>query len=127
MNKNILLVDNDREILDICQKSFEKDELNVENVKTLESALVKLNEKKPDLIITEVMLEHSDSGFTLCYQAKKKYPDIPIIIISDVANKMGIHFDLDDRDSKEWIKADVFLEKPVTCSQLIQHIEKLLP
>lgn len=126
MGKNILFVDNDEESVAINKAAFEAEGYKVNLVNSAEEALKKLDESKPDLILTEIMLENNDSGFSLCYSAKKKYPDVPIIILTDIVRKTGITFEMNSKYEKEWIKADEFIQKPVNQESLVCKIKKYL-
>jgi len=126
MEKNILIVDTDSEINEINKKALECQGFQVTCAESAKEALNVLNASKPDLIVTEVMLENNDSGFGLAKSAKDKYPEMPIIILSDIVRKTGILFELDSDDEKAWIKADKFINKPVNPAQLASKIKKLL-
>ncbi|OGI17110.1 MAG: hypothetical protein A2287_09120 [Candidatus Melainabacteria bacterium RIFOXYA12_FULL_32_12] len=126
MEKNILLVDSDEELLSAHKEALEADGFNIISATSTKDALDKLNELKPDLILTEIMLEYKDAGFSLCYHAKKKYPDVPVIILSDVVRKTGITFNLGSKEEKDWIKADEFIHKPVNKNSLVCRIKRLI-
>ncbi len=81
---------------------------------------------KPDLAIFDLMIDKHDSGFILSYKLKQKYPDVPVIILTAVTSETGIQFGLDDETAKNWIKADLYLEKAVRQDQLHREINKLL-
>lgn len=85
-----------------------------------------IEQEKPDLAIFDLMLENKDGGFILSYKLKKKYPEIPVIIASAVTAETGLHFDIDTKENKNWIKADKYLEKGVRPDQLKREIDKLL-
>jgi CheY-like chemotaxis protein len=81
---------------------------------------------KPDLAIFDLMMENEDSGFILSYKIKKKYPDVPVILATAVTAETGMSFDLSEESNKEWIKADLFLDKGIRADQLEKEIKKLL-
>ena len=81
---------------------------------------------RPSLAIFDLMMEHDDSGFILCYKIKRKYPDVPVILATAVAHETGISFSLDSESEKTWIRADIYLEKGIRAEQLDQEIMKLL-
>ncbi|MCK9424371.1 MAG: hypothetical protein M0Q38_17440, partial [Bacteroidales bacterium] len=81
---------------------------------------------KPALTILDLMMENEDSGFILCYKMKKKYPDVPIIIVTGVEAETGITFDIHDENNRKWIKADCFLDKGIRSERLKEEIDKLL-
>ncbi|MHC1707725.1 MAG: response regulator [Bacteroidales bacterium] len=85
-----------------------------------------LDSVKPDLAILDLMMEHEDSGFILSYKIKRKYPDVPVIIATGVTAETGINFDSTSEGDKNWIKADLFLDKGIRGDQLHKEINKLL-
>ena len=72
------------------------------------------------------MMESDDSGFILCYELKKKYPDVPVILATAVSRETGMSFSLDSEKDKSWIRADRYLEKGIRAEQLDQEIMRLL-
>ncbi|MFW5705874.1 MAG: response regulator, partial [Bacteroidota bacterium] len=85
-----------------------------------------INSVKPDLAIFDLMMENEDSGFILSYKLKKKYPEVPVILATAVTAETGMSFDLSEDTNKEWIKADLFLDKGIRADQLEKEIKKLL-
>lgn len=81
---------------------------------------------KPDLAIFDLMMESDDSGFILCYRMKSRYPDVPVILATAVSRETGMTFSLDSEQEREWIRADLYLEKGIRPEQLDQEIMKLL-
>ena len=80
----------------------------------------------PDLAILDLMMENQDTGFILGHKIKSKYPDVPIIIVSAVTAETGMLFDVTSEEEREWIKADLFLDKGIRMDQLHKEIKKLL-
>jgi len=85
-----------------------------------------LNKIRPDLAIFDLMMETQDSGFVLAYKAKKLYPEIPVIIATAATTETGITFKVETEEDKNWIKADLYLEKGIRGDQLHREINKLL-
>lgn len=85
-----------------------------------------LENLKPDICIFDLMMENDDSGFILSYKTKRKYPDVPVIIATAVASETGISFSLETEMDRNWIKADLYLEKGLRADQLHREISKLL-
>ncbi len=124
--KLILIADDDADYL--FQKVTMVKNLGY-RVKTAESqaeAEKVLETTKPDLAIFDLMMENEDSGFILCYKAKRRYPDLPIIMASAATAETGYSFDLHGESGKGWIKADLYLEKGIRSDQLHREINKLL-
>jgi CheY-like chemotaxis protein len=126
MNKTILLVDDDLDYLFQLRVKVEQFGYKTVTAESQKEAEVLIETVKPDLAILDLMMEKEDSGFILCYKIKKKYPEVPIIIVSGVAAETGILFDIHDENNRRWIKADCFLEKGVRSDLLKQEIDRLI-
>ena len=126
MEKTVLLVDKDEEFLEINREGLVSQGFKVALANSAKEAMEKFNSIKPDLVITEIMLESVDAGFSLAYSMKKEKPEVPIIILSDIVRKTGIVFDLNSKEEKEWIKADEFVNKPVNTASLVCRVKKFL-
>ena len=72
------------------------------------------------------MMEQMDSGFMLCHQLKRLHPETPVIILTAVTATTGISFASADPESREWIKADLLLDKPVRTEFLRHQVRRLL-
>jgi CheY-like chemotaxis protein len=124
--KTILVVDDDTDFLlqsEVQLKSAGYEVLTACGQKEAEEMLV---HTQPDLAVIDLMMEHTDGGFALCYHIKKKYPATPVIIVTAVTSETGIEFDAHTDEEKSWIQADSFLAKPIRFEQLKQEVEKLL-
>jgi len=113
----ILLVDDDHELCQLYKIRLEEAGYQISTVYDGEDALKKIQEKKPDLIILDLMLPKI-SGIEVLKKLKqdKKFQTIPIIIFSA----------LDNQQDKVKI-ADSYLIKSKTLPQkLIGEIERLL-
>jgi CheY-like chemotaxis protein len=78
------------------------------------------------LAICDLMMEHSDSGFTLAHAIKRKDPAIPVIMVTAVASEAGVTIDASSKGEQAWAGADVILDKPVRFEQLTREISRLL-
>ncbi len=79
-----------------------------------------------DMAIVDLMMEHMDDGFNLCYDLKKSKPGMPVILVTGVASDTGIEFETATRSERDWIKADVLLPKPIRFEQLLREMKRLL-
>lgn len=125
-NKLILLADDDFDYLFQIKTILENAGFEVISAETQHEAEEILESVKPDLAILDLMMENDDSGFILSYKLKRKYPDVPVILATAVAQETGISFGLDSEDDKSWIKADLYLEKGIRGDQLLREIKLLL-
>jgi len=124
--KTILLVDDDVDFLIQTETVLKANGFTVVKAESQQEAETLLKELKPDLAILDLMMEHFDGGFSLAYHIKKQYSETPIILCSAVANETGISFDASTDEERSWIKADLFLPKPIRHEQLIREIKKLI-
>ena len=124
--KTILLVDDDVDYLIQMRFHLERFGFKVvcaESQRETEELIATL---KPDLAILDLMMENEDSGFILSYKMKSRYPDVPIILATAVAAETGLSFGLSSKEEREWIHADLYLEKGIEPEQLRKEIVKLL-
>jgi len=126
MKKTILIVDDDIDYLYQMQLKVQGFGFNVVTAEGQAEAERVIDSFKPDLAILDLMLEDEDSGFILAYKTKRKYPDVPIIIATGVTAETGMTFDVRPGDDRQWIKADLFLDKGIRADQLHREINKLL-
>jgi ActR/RegA family two-component response regulator len=124
--KKAILVDDDLDLLEQIKIQLESIGFEVTTGETQAEGEKLIETTTPDLAIFDLMLENHDSGFILSYKLKKKFPATPVILITGVANETGIIFDASTDETREWVKADVILDKEIRFEQLEREIERLL-
>ncbi len=124
--KLILIVDDDADYLFQMEAMVKNLGFRVKTAESQAEAEKVLETTRPDLAIFDLMMENEDSGFILSYKAKRKYPEMPIIMASAATAETGYSFDLYNDNNKGWIKADLYLEKGIRSDQLHREINKLL-
>lgn len=121
MDKKILIIDDDPDIVESLTLLLESENYRVcsENdpVKGFESAV----ENKPDLIILDIMMDDPDDGFFFFKKLRKNKINVPVIIYSSVSNALGFDFGKNDL-----IGAEEFIDKPAEPELLLKIIEKHL-
>ena len=125
-SKTILLVDDDADYLFQIKTFLLSMGFAVVTAGSQREAEHILERIKPDLAILDLMMERHDAGFTLCNLIKTLYPGVPIIMASAVTSETGLMFDLTTQEGKEWMQADIFLDKSIRHDQLQREIFKLL-
>lgn len=126
MKKTILIVDDDMDYLFQMKMKVEQFGFDTITADGQKEAELIIETVRPDLAILDLMMESDDSGFILAYKIKRRYPDVPIIIATAVTAETGITFDINSDENKQWIKADLFLDKGIRADQLQREINKLL-
>ncbi len=81
---NVWIIDDEESIRTICTSALE-DLFNVVSFPNASEALLALNSKKPDLIITDIKMPGM-SGLEFLEKVSEKFPEIPTIIITAHAN-----------------------------------------
>lgn len=125
-DQKIFIVDDDPDYLYQLELMVQQMGFEVQTANSQEGGEKLLSKMRPDLVILDLMMEKDDSGFILAYQTKKKYPDVPVVIATSADSGMGIRFDLNETNTRQWVHADLMLEKNVRPDQLHREINKLL-
>ncbi len=83
MNERILVADDDLDIVDIIQTVLEGEGFQVLVANDGETALRKLREERPDLLLLDIMMPKLD-GYQVCQRLKDDVTlsTIPVVIIS---------------------------------------------
>lgn len=122
----VLVVDDDPDFLLQERLQLEAAGYRVVSASGLPEAEELLEELKPDLAMIDLMMDDVDDGFTLGYRIKKKYPEVPIIMITGVTSETRLDFDAITPEERSWVKADAMLGKPVRFEQLDREVRRLL-
>ncbi|OFX26887.1 MAG: hypothetical protein A2041_12110 [Bacteroidetes bacterium GWA2_31_9b] len=126
IKKVIFIADDDSDYLIQMKMHCQSFGFDVITASSQKEAEYIIEKTRPDLAIFDLMMEKEDSGFTLCYKMKRKYPEVPIILATAVVSETGFSFRLITETDKQWIKADLYLEKGIRKEQLHKEINKLL-
>ncbi len=124
--QKLLVVDDDQDMLDQMSLAFGDEGYEVVTAQSREEAEEILMMGRPALAILDVMMEDRDAGFVLAYQIKKLYPETPVILLSSVMSATGLNFHVNGKEAQSWIRAEVFLDKPVRFEQLREEVARLL-
>lgn len=119
--KNILLVEDDPFLIDIYTTKLKGAGFSVKVADNGESAVQKIKEKKPDLVLLDIVLPQLD-GWEILHQIKseKKFQDLKIIILSNLGQKEEVEKGLKLGAVKYLIKAHY------TPSEVVEEIKKVL-
>ncbi len=122
--KTAILIDDDIDFVEIIKIYLENFGFKVVTAYSYEEGARLIDEVTYDLAVFDLMMENADSGFVLSYTSKRKYPDIPVIILTNVVNETGVRFDTYSTEKNSWIKADSMLNKNIRIDQLRKEIDK---
>ena len=118
--KNILVVDDDPLVVKILREPLERAGYNVNVASHGLEALKKVKERKPDLIILDILMPLLD-GFKVARLLKfdKRFKDIPIIVLTSRATE-------GERKMGEQVGANEFLFKPFRLPQVLDVVQRYL-
>jgi len=122
----LLIVDDDVEFADavatVCRA--EGHEVAVEN--DTAGARARFTERLPDAVILDVMFpENPSGGFEFARTIRKKWGDVPVLMLTAVNQQFPLGFSNKDIDST-WLPVADFIEKPVDFDLLKTKITDLL-
>jgi len=114
MNHKILIVEDDTNIRDYLVEAFEEANYSTSGTGDGIEALKKIREENIDLVILDLGIENI-SGETVCIEAKKAKPNLPIIILTAKNTSKDIVYGLD-------IGADDYISKPFDTDELLARV-----
>ena len=102
MSKKILIVDDEKNIVDILNHNLKREGYETVQAYDGEEAVEKTKSEKPDLVLLDVMLPKMD-GFEVC-QAIREFSDVPIVMLTakgdDMDKILGLEYGADDYITK---------------------------
>ncbi|MCL2742595.1 MAG: response regulator [Planctomycetaceae bacterium] len=123
---NILIVQQNADARAELKSQLSGSGFSISEADSAEAAEEAMKTGKYELVIADLSLENSDSGFTLGYHLKRDYPSVPFILLSSTVNLYDIAFSRESGWERNWIAADVLLNKPVRFEQLLSSVQKVL-
>ncbi len=117
--KRILLVDDDREIIESMRIALEASGYEILVARDGNQGLAMVEREDPDLVILDMMMPKR-SGFLVLEKLRRTRP-IPIRIIMVTANEGSRH-----KAYAEMLGVDDYLRKPFAMDRLMTSVERLL-
>jgi CheY-like chemotaxis protein len=124
----IMIVDDDYDFLEINRHVLEKAGYRVVTASSPAQAIARLDDEKPALVITDLMMNDVDSGFGLSrtLRADERWADIPIIMSTSVTTALGLDFKPRTADDLAQMKIDAYFDKPLKPDALLAKVRELL-
>lgn len=114
MGKKVLVVDDERSIVEILTLNLKNEGYTVCEAYDGEEAVRKAESEKPDLILLDVMLPNMD-GFSVCKKIREK-SSVPILMITareeEVDKVLGLELGADD-----------YITKPFSVRELLARVK----
>ena len=118
MAKTILLADDSVTIQKVVELTFMGQDYQVVAVSDGTTAVTRLSELKPDLVIADVHMP-GENGYEVCRQAKQIHPGIPVLLLVGT-------FEPFDQERATSVGADSHLKKPFDSQDLLQQVDRLI-
>ena len=126
---DILLIDDDRDLVESIRIVLESKKFSVRVAYNGKDGYQRIQEKAPDLIILDVMMNTDTEGFTLAYKLRNNpsFREIPIIMVTGFTKKMA-----EEGPEKfqhimgEGWPVTHLLEKPIDPEELLSLLEDVL-
>lgn len=118
MSKQILVIEDEKDIRDSLKIILELNDFVVDTAENGQVGLDKAIERKPDLILCDVMMPILD-GFGLLEQLRKKGIETPLIFLTAKAQYNDLRTGMN-------LGADDYIFKPFKSAELLQSIERRL-
>jgi DNA-binding response OmpR family regulator len=127
MAKQILIIDDDPDYSAALKAVIENKGYLADIAPNSETGFKKIENRKPDLIILDVMMETKDEGFKFSRKLKKseEYKSIPILMLTSIKEATGFDFKSEVGDDK-WLPVNDYCDKLIKMDELMAKIEKLL-
>ena len=124
----ILIVDDDYDFLQATRMVLERAGYRVATAVEPERALEAMEMKKPDLVITDLMMTSLDSGFQLARAIKEnpRFAGIPVVIATSVSSALGLDFRPRTEADQADMHVDGYLDKPLDPPRLRETVARLL-
>lgn len=119
MKQHILVVDDEAPILELLSVYFKKNGYEVSTAGNHTDALRLIDEKRPNLVILDVLLADTD-GLEVLGEIKASHPKLPVILMT------GIGFD--EELLQEAVKkgAAGYVSKTLPLDQLLMEVHRTL-
>ena len=122
----IIIIDDNPDYLFTMKTFLTRNGFDVETASDGNSGFELVREHHPDLVMLDVMMESTYSGFEVCRLIRNdpELKNTPIIGISGMAEELGVKFDM--YEDREYFTPDAFFDKPVDKEALLAKINDFI-
>ncbi|OQY01176.1 MAG: hypothetical protein B6I26_04780 [Desulfobacteraceae bacterium 4572_130] len=122
----IVIVDDNTDYLFTMKTFLSRNGYKVKTAPDGETGIELIKKEHPDLVMLDVMMETTFSGFEVCKQIRNDadLKKTPIIGITGMEDEIGIIFD--KYDDADYFSPNAFFDKPVDKDALLKTIQDLI-
>ena len=127
--KKVLVIDDDADFRAALKDILVSGGYEVHEADGRAQGAERFDQVQPDLVILDIMMETTTSGFHWLYEARatEKGKHVPVLSVSSIAEKTGMKFvPGEDTQEGDFFPADDFMEKPVKPDELLKRVKALL-
>ncbi|MDD5746178.1 MAG: response regulator [Candidatus Omnitrophica bacterium] len=126
MATTILIIDDDHDFSDAVTTMLQSQGYAVLTADNGKEGFKQAKEKKPDLILLDVMMTQKTEGFDAARDLKHDAAtkDIPVVLVTGIRKAMNLAFGFEP--DEDWLPVKTVLEKPVKPEVLLQAIRQEL-
>lgn len=124
----IAVVDDDPDQLAFYRMVLEPAGYRVAAFHSADSARAALDRESPACIVTDLMMDTLDAGFSFArsYKEDPRFAGVPIILVTAVESQRGLDFAPRTADDLQSMHVDAFFSKPVEPRAFLRKVEDLL-
>jgi DNA-binding response OmpR family regulator len=119
VRKKILLVDDDREIVESMRIALDASGFDIVVARDGNQGLAMVEREDPDLVILDMMMPKR-SGFLVLEKLRRTHP-VPVRVIMITANEGSRH-----KAYAEMLGVDDYIRKPFAMDRLLESVSRLL-
>ncbi len=124
----VVVIDDDYDVLEWCRVILECDGFAVECFYDMEQAYIFMQSRKPDLVLSDLMMADLNSGFDFAQRIKETpgLERVPIIILTAASSRLGFDFSPKSEADLQAMHVDAYFSKPADPVLLLSKIHELI-
>ena len=118
--KTVLVIDDDPDIIETVQTILSAKGYCVISASSGRQGIERLQQDNPDLILCDMMMEAIDSGMQTARQIRKHNGDIPVFLLSSIAEMTAATTQIRE------LGFNGIIQKPVEPARLVSTVQSML-
>ena len=122
----LLIIDDDTDFADAMSMVLRSAGYETATVHTPAEALSTVAERRPDVVLLDVMFpEDPSGGFKVARDLRRRFGQLPVLLLTAVNQRFPLGFSRKDINP-DWLPISDFVEKPVEFPVLLEKIAAML-
>ena len=119
--KRILIIDDDEDIIETVGELLKYEGYEIESAITTEAGIDMVKTNPPDLVLLDIMFpDKKTKGFDAAEEIKDLNAELPLFVFTAINREYAFDFSKDD------IKANEFINKPIKLDRLVEKIKQYI-